>query len=119
MSGLFFLFILNLIPSIICHITNFLVSSFHQLTDILFAELPRVRLDRVRRPAKSIFDTHSTLREVPEESDNQGDNYADIQHNIDLNTTLGSALGEWITFDIKQKKNCFSFAEKKFLFQIV
>lgn len=61
------------------------------MTDILFAELPRVRLDRVRRPAKSIFDT--TLREVPEESDNQGDNYADTQQHIELNTTLGSALG--------------------------
>lgn len=69
-------------------------TTFLQLTDILFAELPRVRLDRVRRPAKSIFDTHSTLREVPEESDNQGDNYADTQLNLDLNTTLGSALGK-------------------------
>lgn len=42
--------------------------SFLQLTDILFAELPRVRLDPVRRPLCPPA-SRPTLREVPEESE--------------------------------------------------
>ncbi|XP_055301606.1 ras GTPase-activating protein raskol isoform X6 [Sitodiplosis mosellana] len=71
------------------------------LTDVLFAELPRVRLDRIRRPNKFLFDAHPTLSEVPEECegylDGGGDELSqtsDFQQRLDLNTTLTSPLGE-------------------------
>lgn len=41
--------------------------SSSQLTDMLFAEFPRVRLDRCRQPQNY---TTSALREVPEENEN-------------------------------------------------
>lgn len=69
---------------------------------MLFAELPRVRLDRVRRPNKFIFDTTSTLSEVPEESEGYLDasdkeqslDPQELQQRLDLNTTLTSPLGK-------------------------
>lgn len=70
---------------------------------MLFAELPRVRLDRVRRPNKYFFDAHPTLSEVPEECEgyldapNADENPMDpdeLQHRLDLNTTLTSPLGK-------------------------
>uniref|UniRef100_W8BIA5 Putative Ras GTPase-activating protein n=1 Tax=Ceratitis capitata TaxID=7213 RepID=W8BIA5_CERCA len=57
------------------------------LTDVLFNEYPRVRLDRVRRPAKSLWDGPPTLPEEPEDSDT-------CPMDIALNTTLYSELGE-------------------------
>lgn len=80
-----------------------------QLTDILFAELPRVRLDRVRRPStKHLFDPHPTLCEVPEENESYLDSpHSDdfnehleqqqhLHHQLELNTTLGSPLGMYL-----------------------
>ncbi|XP_049311557.1 ras GTPase-activating protein raskol isoform X7 [Bactrocera dorsalis] len=58
------------------------------LTDVLFNEYPRVRLDRVRRPAKSLWDGPPTLPEEPEDSDT-------CPMDIALNTTLYSELGEY------------------------
>lgn len=80
------------------------------MTDILFAELPRIRLDWVRRPIKSTFDQHPILHEVPEEcekyaemqNDEQmnenGLQHKQIQYHLDLNTTIGSALGKFFLF---------------------
>lgn len=66
---------------------------FSQLTDIFFADLPRVRLDRVRRPMKPA----PTLREVPEENENFCESQQQQQmEQLELNTTLGSTLGECI-----------------------
>lgn len=72
-----------------------------QLTDMLFAELPRVRLDRIRRPSKFLFDAHPTLSEVPEECEGYLDGgfddesqHSDFQQRLDLNTTLTSPLGK-------------------------
>ncbi|XP_067637261.1 ras GTPase-activating protein raskol isoform X2 [Eurosta solidaginis] len=56
-----------------------------ELTDVLFNEYPRVRLDRVRRPAKALWDGPPTLREEPEDSDT-------CPMDIALNTTLYSEL---------------------------
>lgn len=58
------------------------------LTDVLFAELPRVRLDQ---PPKQQMNTiwegsHPTLQEEPDEESEQ--------HHIHQNTSLRSALGE-------------------------
>uniref|UniRef100_A0A1B0BMA7 Uncharacterized protein n=1 Tax=Glossina palpalis gambiensis TaxID=67801 RepID=A0A1B0BMA7_9MUSC len=39
------------------------------LTDVMCNEYPRVRLDRIRRPAKLSWDGPPTLREEPEDSD--------------------------------------------------
>lgn len=69
---------------------------------MLFAELPRVRLDRIRRPSKFLFDAHPTLSEVPEEcegyldanQDEMSQHGDDFQQRLDLNTTLTSPLGE-------------------------
>ncbi|XP_058461787.1 ras GTPase-activating protein raskol isoform X3 [Malaya genurostris] len=57
------------------------------LTDILFAELPRVRLDQPpKHQMKTIWETcHPTLQEEPEEEHEQY---------IQLNTTLRSATGK-------------------------
>ncbi|XP_031621273.1 probable Ras GTPase-activating protein isoform X3 [Contarinia nasturtii] len=70
-----------------------------KLTDVLFAELPRVRLDRIRRPSKFLFDAHPTLSEVPEECEGYLDggtddisHNSDFQQRLDLNTTLTSPL---------------------------
>lgn len=72
---------------------------------MLFAELPRVRLDRIRRPTKFFFDAPPTLSEVPEECegylDEQSQHIDDFQQRLDLNTTLNSPLG-------KSSKNLFS-----------
>lgn len=74
-----------------------------QLTDVLFTELPRVRLDRVRRSSKYLFDAHPTLCEVPEECEGyldatNGDESSfdpqEFQHRLDINTTLNSPLGK-------------------------
>lgn len=69
-----------------------------QLTDMLFAELPRVRLDRIRRPTKFLFDAPPTLSEVPEECEgyleDQSQYIDDFQQRLDLNTTLNSPLGK-------------------------
>ncbi|CAD7087488.1 unnamed protein product [Hermetia illucens] len=56
-----------------------------ELTDILFTEFPRVRLDRVRRPIKPLWDAPPTVTEEPEDSDG-------YQMDIALNTTLNSDL---------------------------
>ncbi|XP_036339431.1 ras GTPase-activating protein raskol-like, partial [Rhagoletis pomonella] len=56
-----------------------------ELTDVLFNEYPRVRLDRVRRPAKALWDGPPTLCEEPEDSDT-------CPMDIALNTTLYSEL---------------------------
>lgn len=71
---------------------------------MLFAELPRVRLDRVRRPNKFIFDAAPTLSEVPEESEgylDASDNEQsldpqELQQRLDMNTTLTSPLGKFL-----------------------
>lgn len=73
-----------------------------QLTDVMFAELPRVRLDGVHRTNQFLFDAHPTLCEVPEEcegyldSSNPEDHFDqhDFQQRLELNTTLTSPLGE-------------------------
>lgn len=69
---------------------------------MLFAELPRVRLDRIRRPNKFLFDAHPTLSEVPEECEGYLDGgldeisqSSDFQQRLDLNTTLTSPLGKF------------------------
>lgn len=71
---------------------------------MLFAELPRVRLDRVRRPTKFLFDVHQTLSEVPEECegyldatnpDEQSLDQHELHQRLELNTTLTSPLGEF------------------------
>lgn len=69
---------------------------------MLFAELPRVRLDRIRRPSKLFFDAHPTLCEVPEEcegyldasADDPNSDSLDFQQRLELNTTLNSPLGK-------------------------
>ncbi|XP_037931903.1 ras GTPase-activating protein raskol-like [Teleopsis dalmanni] len=58
-----------------------------ELTDVLFNEYPRVRLDRARRPAKVLWDGPPTLPEEPEDSDT-------CPMDIALNTTLYSELGK-------------------------
>lgn len=84
-----------------------------QLTDVLFAELPRVRLDRIRRPSKFLFDAHPTLSEVPEECEGYLDGGTDdisqsSDFRLDLNTTLTSPLGKYtykIThFEVKKNR---------------
>lgn len=66
---------------------------------MLFAELPRVRLDRIRRPTKFLFDAPPTLSEVPEECEGyleeQSQHMDDFQQRLDLNTTLTSPLGKF------------------------
>lgn len=81
---------------------SFLLSLL-QLTDILFGELPRVRLDRCcRRNYKQMWDGPPTLDEEPEESDG-----AVSADRIAINTTIGT-LGQ---FDF-----CFVFIFiKKFI----
>lgn len=79
---------------------------------MLFAELPRVRLDRIRRPTKFLFDAHPTLSEVPEECEgyldtiqdetSQYGDSQDFQQRLDLNTTLTSPLGELNSMLIRQ-----------------
>lgn len=90
---------------------------YFQLTDILFAELPRIRLDWVHRPIKHTFETHPILHEVPEEecekyaemheqTDHDHDKHRQkqqqqqqqIQYHLELNTTIGSALGKTFYF---------------------
>lgn len=73
----------------------------HQLTDVMFAELPRVRLDGAHRTNKFLFDAHPTLCEVPEEcegyldaSNTEDFDQQDFQQRLELNTTLISPLGE-------------------------
>lgn len=58
------------------------------LTDVLFAELPRVRLDQPpKHQMKTIWETaHPTLQEEPEEDG--------AEHHIQHNTSLRSALGK-------------------------
>lgn len=72
---------------------------------MMFAELPRVRLDRIRRPTKFSFDLHPTLSEVPEECEgylemDEISHNSDYQHRLDLNTTLTSPLGKFISLII-------------------
>ncbi|XP_055388443.1 ras GTPase-activating protein raskol-like [Condylostylus longicornis] len=57
-----------------------------ELADILFTECPRVRLDRIRKPNKVIWNGPPTLEEEPEE-------YDEYPMDIGMNTTLGE-LGE-------------------------
>lgn len=86
------------------HFENISSKQKKQLTDMLFAELPRVRLDRIRRPNKFLFDAHPTLSEVPEECEGYLDDgldeishSSDFQQRLELNTTLISPLGEFIS----------------------
>lgn len=61
---------------------------------MLFAELPRVRLDRPRKMAsKRYYDSSRALREVPEEMDEN--NTETSANSIELNTTIGSTLGNY------------------------
>ena len=81
---------------------------------MLYAELPRVRLDRIRRPTKFSFDAQPTLTEVPEECegylDEQSEHTDDFQQRLDLNTTLNSPLGKSKNFI---KKHTHNFHQKK------
>lgn len=70
-----------------------------QLTDVMFAELPRVRLDGAHRTNQFLFDAHPTLCEVPEECEGYMDpedhfDQQSFQQRLELNTTLNSPLGE-------------------------
>lgn len=70
---------------------NFKIYPFHlsvQLTDIMCNEYPRVRLDRVRRPTKIVWDGPPTLQEEPEDSDTS------CPMDIALNTTMYSEIGK-------------------------
>lgn len=55
-------------------------------------EYPRVRLDRVRRPTKIVWDGPPTLPEEPEDSDTS------CPMEIALNTTMYSEIGKWMQF---------------------
>ncbi|XP_058974628.1 ras GTPase-activating protein raskol isoform X2 [Musca domestica] len=57
-----------------------------ELTDIMCNEYPRVRLDRVRRPTKIVWDGPPTLPEEPEDSDTS------CPMEIALNTTMYSEI---------------------------
>lgn len=73
--------------------TFFLLPS--QLTDVLFAELPRVRIDRQQRTRKTIWEPpQPTLHEeVEDENGTISFNNQSNQH-IELNSTLRNGLGE-------------------------
>lgn len=60
-------------------------------------EYPRVRLDRVRRPTKIVWDGPPTLPEEPEDSDTS------CPMEIALNTTMYSEIGKWRSFKILSK----------------
>ncbi|KAL9880513.1 ras GTPase-activating protein raskol-like [Glossina fuscipes fuscipes] len=59
-----------------------------ELTDVMCNEYPRVRLDRIRRPAKLSWDGPPTLREEPEDSDTS-------PMDVAVNTTFYKDLGKW------------------------
>lgn len=56
-------------------------------------EYPRVRLDRIRRPAKLSWDGPPTLREEPEDSDTS-------PMEVAVNTTFYKDLGKWKQLDL-------------------
>ncbi|KAH8354644.1 hypothetical protein KR084_000715 [Drosophila pseudotakahashii] len=65
--------------------------------DVCYEDIPRVRLDRVRRPAKAFWDGPPTLAEENEDSDScvgGGSGEMSGINAIVLNTTLYSELGE-------------------------
>ncbi|KRF99570.1 uncharacterized protein Dwil_GK26812 [Drosophila willistoni] len=70
------------------------------LGDVCYEDIPRVRLDRVRRPAKALWDGPPTLAEENEDSDGGGgvgvgggiSGMSGI-NDIVLNTTLYNDLG--------------------------
>ncbi|KAI8035545.1 hypothetical protein M5D96_011593, partial [Drosophila gunungcola] len=63
--------------------------------DVCYEDIPRVRLDRVRRPAKALWDGPPTLAEENEDSDScvGGSGGMSGINDIVLNTTLYSELG--------------------------
>uniref|UniRef100_A0A1B0G6F4 Uncharacterized protein n=1 Tax=Glossina morsitans morsitans TaxID=37546 RepID=A0A1B0G6F4_GLOMM len=63
------------------------------LTDVMCNEYPRVRLDRIRRPAKLSWDGPPTLREEPEDSDTS-------PMEVAVNTTFYKDLGKWKQLDL-------------------
>lgn len=65
-----------------------------QLTDALFAELPRVRLDCILRYALKNRWKPEGLREVEEEPEDEVDDELDEMQFRALNTTLEYGLGE-------------------------
>lgn len=67
-----------------------------QLGDVCYEDIPRVRLDRVRRPAKALWDGPPTLAEENEDSDScvGGSGGMSGINDIVLNTTLYSELGK-------------------------
>ncbi|XP_023034791.1 ras GTPase-activating protein raskol [Drosophila willistoni] len=72
-----------------------------ELGDVCYEDIPRVRLDRVRRPAKALWDGPPTLAEENEDSDGGGgvgvgggiSGMSGI-NDIVLNTTLYNDLGK-------------------------
>lgn len=67
-----------------------------------YEDIPRVRLDRVRRPAKAMWDGPPTLAEENEDSDTCLGNGMSGLNDIVLNTTLYNDLGK---FQEKDKLN--------------
>lgn len=81
--------------------------SLSQLGDVCYEDIPRVRLDRVRRPAKALWDGPPTLAEENEDSDTCLGNGMNGLNDIVLNTTLYNDLGKFLIFDdIKQIRVC-------------
>lgn len=68
------------------------LSSFFQLTELLFAEIPRVRLDKVvrRLPPKPFWEAPPTLEEEPE--DGSAD-ISTVSESMVPNTALQSITG--------------------------
>ncbi|XP_064554963.1 ras GTPase-activating protein raskol isoform X5 [Drosophila montana] len=67
-----------------------------ELGDVCYEDIPRVRLDRARRPAKALWDGPPTLAEENEnDSDTCLGNGMNGLNDIVLNTTLYNDLGEY------------------------
>lgn len=68
-----------------------------QLTDILFSDFPRVRLDRTSKANfRTYWEAPPTVHEEPED----GECMSNSDH-IGINTTLGGTLGECLSFCLK------------------
>jgi len=66
------------------------------LGDVCYEDIPRVRLDRMRRPAKALWDGPPTLAEENEDSDTCLGNGMNGLNDIVLNTTLYNDLGKFM-----------------------
>ncbi|KAH8274646.1 hypothetical protein KR026_002964 [Drosophila bipectinata] len=82
------------------------------LGDVCYEDIPRIRLDRVRRPAKALWDGPPTLAEENEDSDScigSGSGGMSGINDIVLNTTLYNELEQVHTYHTVRLSAKFEF----------